>query len=210
MSAAVQNPGIRWRNNVRRIAFCGAMRVSPIQWQLFLDCLGALPFQVRFHAYAWRESIPQGRIPPNVRFEIQPYIEKERDLVSCLRESEYDACYLAVWNDDQRRLFGKTSLSSKLVTYSALACPVIVDAAPDDVVSKLVAQYGAGVLLSNAVQEGFSANQAILLKLFSDEGAWQAMAEGAIRMCRERFSLERNIPLLRDLMIRSAGKIRIE
>jgi hypothetical protein len=175
-------------SSLRRIAFCGAMRCSTLQWQGFLDQLAASPFQFEFHAYAWRDSVPEAKLPDNVRIEYQAYVEDERELVRQLQSRGYDACYLALWQAQDRHLFARTSLSSKLTTYVAAGLPVIYHGPVASEAWRLISKYNAGILISE--DQG---GAGILANLFSDRTAWQQMAAGASCLCHEVFNLDRNI-----------------
>lgn len=197
--------GHRWIGSLRKIAFCGAMRVSLTQWQTFLGHLGSLPYTFEFDAYAWGDSIPRTAYPGNVTVKVPPYIEREEELVRRLQEGGYDACYLPLWREAERQLFGKTSLSSKLTTYAAAGLPVIVDGPEESVAGALVRQFGAGV-----AAEGDGDSRASLNRLFSDHEYWRGLSTGSVRLCHEVFHLEQNVSILRDVLCGTAGSARAE
>jgi hypothetical protein len=111
-----------------------------------------------------------------------------------------DACYLGVWRESDRRLFGRTSLSSKLTAYAAASVPVIVDAEEDAAVWRLVEQHAAGIRLGRDCGEDLEG----LERLFGDHDLWVRMAHGARRLCLEELSLERNVERFRATLHRTA------
>jgi glycosyltransferase involved in cell wall biosynthesis len=175
-----------WQDDTRRIGFCGAFRVSDRQWQDVLDRLGRLPFRFELAGFASAGSVPQASVPANVTVHVQPPVATTAELIQRLN-TEADACYAGLWREPARRLFGRTSLSSKLVPYAAAAVPVIVDAEEDTVAWRLVRQHAAGVRV------GDPADPDALARLFGDAAAWQRMAEGARRLCLEEFDLDRHV-----------------
>ena len=216
-------------SQLRRIAFCGAMRCSPTQWQGFLDRLSALPYQFEFHAYAWRDSVPQAALPGNVRIDYQDYVEKEEELVRRLQNGDYDACYLALWDEPEKRLFARTSLSCKLATYAAAGLPVIYDGPEDSAAWPLIGKFGAGIRIQSVAicngsrEDAKNAKTSLpfdvggsvpcrdhsktaLASLFFDSVAWQAMALGCRRMCREVFNLNVNVMKLHEQFCRLTGE----
>lgn len=173
---------------VRRLAFCGAMRCAADQWQRFLERLGALPYRIELDAYAWADSIPVATLPVNVTLSVMPYLEDEQELVRRLQSGGYHAAYLPLWLDARRALFSRTSLSSKLTTYAAAGLPVLVDGPAESAAWTLVNRYQAG-LRSEA-----------MAKLFHDTMLQVRLSEGARRLCREEFNLDRNVERLKAIL----------
>lgn len=136
-------------SRIRRIGFCGSMRVSPWQWATFTRLLAGLPYEVEIVAFAYADLFPFASLPPNVRLRMEPYAPTEEDVIHALRSAGVHACYLGLWKERGRRLFGRTSLSAKLTTYAAAGLPVIVDSAEDSAAWQIVNRYGAGILLSD-------------------------------------------------------------
>lgn len=195
-------PVVAMGTRVRRIGFCGAMRVRPWQWREFLNRLAALPYDFEFLAVAHAEPFFGVELPGNVRFVPVGYAETETDLIACLRGRGVHACYLGVWRDPELGLFGRTSLSSKLATYAAVGAPLIVDASEDSVAWRLVSRFGAGV------QCGMDTPQALKRfgAVFENTETWQRMANGALTMCREHFELESNAARLARVLTETAGR----
>lgn len=204
---------------VRRIAFCGAMRCSAGQWQGFLDQLATLPYRFEFDAYAWQDSIPKAQIPENVNVNMMPYLVEERKLIRRLHAGGYDASYLALWLEPEKRQFCRTSLSSKLTTYVAAGLPVIYHGPPDSEAWRLISSHNAGVFLTRGQppssrkeglrrpwwavgsgREALEGNLGQLMRVFSDEKARQEMAAGARRLCEQEFCLEQNVGRLCGLL----------
>lgn len=199
----ISSPGARWESRVRRIVFCGAMRITQSRWQLFLAQLRTLPFEIEFHFYAWGDSVPLASAPDNVKFVRNDYLNNEEMLIKALQSGNYDAAYLPLWRDMDQRLFERTSLSSKLTSYVASGLPVIIDGEMDSVAAELICRYEAGIVLSGRQCE---VEREQLLRLFTDPGDWCRMAQGSLMMCRERFLLSRNIPALRSRFVELAGR----
>lgn len=181
----------------RRIGVCGSLRQSPEQWRSFLKTLGRLPHAVTLVSFTARDAFPSVNPPANVRFEFQPYADSERAVVQAF--GGVDATYLGLWTDADRRLFGETSLSSKLTTYAAAARPVIVDAAPESVAWRLVGQFDAGLRLEGQGER----DAAALAGLFTDAARWERMAAGAQKLCLEHFDLDRNVTRLKEQLCRN-------
>ncbi|MDA0576676.1 MAG: hypothetical protein O3B24_01095 [Verrucomicrobia bacterium] len=171
----------------RRIGMCGSLRQSAGQWQRFLHVLGRLPHRIRIVSFTPSAELPSGALPPNVVLDPQPYAPSEREVITAL--AGVDACYLGLWREPARQLFGATSLSSKLVTYAAAGRPILVDAQANTEAWRLVSQYGAGIRLEEDARQASAA----LLMLLENEADWGRMCGGARRLCREEFDLERNV-----------------
>lgn len=186
-------------SGIRRIGFCGAFRVGPAQWQAFLDRLRDLPFQFELVAFAAPDSIPAAVLPSNVRIDWQAYVAQESDLIRAFRARGVCAAYLGLWNEPERGLFCRTSLSSKLTAYAAAALPVIVDGPRDSAAWALVGKYGAGIRLEDAEQDAET-----LGRFFAGGDSWVRQSEGAMRLCREEFDLERNLEQWVTLVSRAA------
>jgi hypothetical protein len=174
---------------VRRIGFCGSMRVSPEQWGRFLALLGRLPVELEVVAFAYQDLFPKMTAPPNVRLRLEPFAPAEEDVIRAFRRAGVRACYLGLWREPARRCFGRTSLSAKLVTYTAAALPVVVDGPAESAAWTLVGRHGAGIL----IDDDDSASLRRLSDLMSDDAAWGRMAEGARRLCLEEFDLESHV-----------------
>ncbi len=182
----------------RRIGLCGSIRTSTGQWQRFLMALGRLPNPVEVVSFTPEADIPHTVLPPHVRLTFRPYAAQETELIAAMADAELDAAYLGVWREPERRLFGRTSLSSKLTAYAAAGLPVLVDAEADAVAATLVAQYGAGLRLD--------ANPAVaaeaIQNMLTDADRWNACAGGARRLAAEAFDLDRHAGALRDQLCR--------
>jgi len=200
----VQSPlkrDARWRKGrTRRIGLCGSMRVSRRQWRSFLGELSGLPFEFELVTLAYRDRFFDVGLPANVRQRALPFAATETDVMNAFHAECVDACYLGLWRDEKRALFGQTSLSAKLVTYAAAALPIIVDARPDSLAWRLVSKHGAGVLL------GATAVSETLGRLFGDDFMWNAMASGAQTLCMEEFDLATNMERFARRLAMTAGR----
>ena len=174
-------------DQVRRIGFCGSMRVSRGQWADFLQALAGLPWQIEIVVVTDQDHFHEASLPENVRVNRHDYFKHSAELVQYLREANLHACYLGLWRESARAVFAETSLSSKLTAYAAVGVPVIVDGPEDSVAWDLVSRCGAGICLA---PETFAKQ---LTELLSDKQQWSRMAQGASRLCRECFVLEENV-----------------
>ena len=181
---------------VRRIGFCGASRASRQQWLAFMAMLGQLPWQFEILAFAQQDHFHG--VPPdgNVTVRFLPYAPTEADVMKRFRASGVHACYLGLVKEAAQALFAATSLSSKLTTYAGAGLPVIADAPVRSVAWRLVEKHGAGIRCGDDAPESLQE----LTRLFSDAEAWARMADGASRMCREEFDLDRNAQGLQKLL----------
>ena len=202
MAPPLSRPPFAAQEGRRRIGFCGALRARPWQWQAFLDLLGRLPHAIEIVAFANRDYLPRVRAPRNVTVLERPFAPTEAEVVRAFREEGVDACYLPLYRDGNRRLFGRTSLSAKLITYAAAALPVIVDSERDSVAWRLVRTYRAGMRRG----EGGEETLAQLRELLEREETWQRCSEGAARMCRQEFDLGVNVERLTSLLRLSAER----
>ena len=180
-------PRDRSRSPLRRIGICGSMRVSEEQWREFLEMLSGLPYEFEIVSCAYRDRYFDAALPANVRQVPLPFAPTESDVIAAFRENGVDACYLGLWKKAGHGLFGRTSLSAKLVTYAAAALPVIVDAREDSVAWQLAKRHGAGVCVSGSNPRGE------LERLFGDDDAWHCMAAGARALCLNEFDLDTNV-----------------
>jgi hypothetical protein len=190
-----------WRQGrTRRIGLCGSMRVSERQWRSFLEGLGTLPYEVVIVAFAFRDRFFTTEPPPNVRIELQSFAQTEADVIADFHRHGVDACYLGLWHEESQGLFGRTSLSAKLVTYAAASLPIIVHARPDSEAWRLVKAHGAGVLV------GPDHDMAGLGTLFADAAAWNDAARGAGELARSEFNARENLVRLWDRLSRTAAR----
>jgi hypothetical protein len=136
-----------------------------------------------------------------VTLELQDYVRTEAEVVQRFAGAAVDACYLGLTRRPDQRMFSTRSLSSKLTTYAAAACPVIVDGPGESVAWRLVRKHGAGVLCDGDAPRAL----AELRRVFEDGAAWASMAAGAVRLCRAEFDLERNAARFRDLLCETAA-----
>lgn len=187
-------------NKVRRIGFCGSMRVSARQWGAFLELLGSLPFEFEMTMFAYDDLFHNVGAPGNVALRFRPYAGGERDVIEEFRGSGVHACHLGLWKEKERSLFVRTSLSAKLTTYAAAGVPVIVDAPEDSAAWRLVKAYGAGVLCGEKKQD----DARELTTLFGDHDVWQRMAKGARELCLREFNMDKNIAAFKELLCRTA------
>jgi len=183
---AVQPPD--FSTNVRRLGFCGSIRVSAWQWERFLAILSTLPWEIEIVAYASMEAFHDLPTPPNVTISPQPFAETEADLIDAFRMGSIHFCYMGLWREPDRALFPRTSFSAKLTTYAAAGLPVIVDGPIDMATWLLIKQYDGGLLLSD--EDARAADQ--LNECLSDADQWREMAKGSRRMCHEHLCLEAN------------------
>lgn len=185
----------------RRIGFCGASRVTSRQWKAFLAVLGGLPFPVEVIAFANQDLFHAVGLPQNVTIAHRPFAETEADVIRAFHQAGVHACYLGLYKEPNRRLFGATSLSAKLTTYAAAGLPVVVDGPAQSVAWRLVRQYDSGVLCGDdraaAVRD--------LSALLSDPPTWKRMARGSARMCRQEFDLTANAARLGSLLAATAA-----
>jgi glycosyltransferase involved in cell wall biosynthesis len=191
-----------WENEVRRVGLCGSLRASSEQWRDFLGLLGSLPFRFEIISYCSDTPIRDEKTPPNVSVQERPYAGSEEEVIRAFNNGYVDACYLGLWREPGETLFGRTSLSSKIVTYSAAGVPIIVDAAPDSVAWRLVREYGAGVLCNGNT----TSDRQALERLFGDATVWRQMAEGSHNLCVKEFNLEKNVGRLKEVLERTARK----
>jgi len=186
----------------RRIGLCGTFRMGTDQWQRFLDVLGSLPYEIEFVSLTPEDDVPPAPTPHNVSFRFLPYAEGDAQVLQGFRDARVDACYVGVWTDPRKEIFGRTSLSSKLVTYSATSTPIIVDAAEDTAAWRLVREQGAGIRLT-----GHSAvDRDSLEELFGNVAAWSRMAQGARAMALGAFDLDRNTQRFKELLCQTAAR----
>jgi hypothetical protein len=180
--------------------------VTPRQWSEFLAILSGIPFRFEIAAFAYADLFPDVALPANVTLRAEPYVETEADVIRTFRELGVHACYLGLYREPERLLFGRTSLSAKLTTYLAAALPVIVDASADSAAWRLVERYGAGVRCG----EDVAAARNALTGLLGDPAVWLAAARGAAALCRAEFDLGRNMEALRAQLrrtVRSAAGV---
>ena len=187
--------------HVRRIGFCGSMRISREQWLAFLNLLGQLPFKFEIIAFADKDHFHHVELPSNVEMKPQPYAATEADVVRGFRDTGVHACHLGLWKEENRALFGGTSLSAKLITYAASGLPIIVDGPSKSVAWRLVKKHGAGVLYESDESSALDG----LGKLFGDAEVWRRMAEGSARMCRTEYDLEDSVERFKDILCKCAG-----
>lgn len=184
----------------RRIGLCGSMRVTPDQWRAFLAWLDGAPSRFEIVAFAYRDLFPEVPLPPNVAVRVEPYAETEPDVIAAFHRLGVCACYLGLFREPERRLFGRTSLSAKLTTYLAAGLPVLVDSHEDSEAWRLVSGHGAGLLV-----RADGGRDAAAERLFTDPAAWQRAADGAARLCHERFCLARNMQAFVERLARLAA-----
>jgi glycosyltransferase involved in cell wall biosynthesis len=187
------------QSNVRRIGLCGSFRIEDDQWSAFLRHLGRLPFTFEFISFTPPDAVPSAKYPKNVSLHFEPYVSRDVELVEAFDRAAVDACYLGIWNTDANALFGQTSLSSKLTTYSAAAVPVIVHGRHDAAAWHLVDHYKAGIRFN----ENEAGTHDALLGVLSDRQSWADRAEGARRLCEAEFSLETNVAALTETLSRT-------
>jgi hypothetical protein len=199
MAEAVSRRGAADRR--RKIALCGSVRIDEAQWKAFLGLLEKLPFEFDVLAYAERSAFFNTPTPRNVTLSFQDYAGTEAEVVQRFNREAVDACYLGLTFRDDQRVFAKGSLSSKLITYCAAACQVIVHGPAESVVWRYVEQYGAGIRCDTDEQSGLEALQ----RLFADDEARLRMAAGASRLCRQEFDLKRNVARFAELLSRTAA-----
>ncbi|MDA0990520.1 MAG: hypothetical protein O3A51_07195 [Verrucomicrobia bacterium] len=184
---------------IRRIGLCGSMRISEAQWRRFLDTLGVLSFQFEVITFANADLFHRVAPPRNVTIVERPFAETEEELIKRFHDYGVHACHLGLWQEDERALFGRTSLSAKLTTYAATGLPVIVDAREDSGAWRLVSTFGAGVRCGGDRDHDASQLQA----LFSDSEQWSAMALGSQRLARETFDINRNVERLSACLVQT-------
>jgi hypothetical protein len=190
-------------SDVRRIGFCGNLRISRGQWTEFLRRLGALPFQFEIVAFEHEDAFHYVDFPSNVAFVPQPFAATEEDVIRTFHRAGVHACFLGLWRERDRRLFGQTSLSAKLTTYAAAGLPVIVDACEDSVAWRLVRDYQAGVLSGENTQRALHDMQ----MLFGDSHCWFTMARSSRRLCEGECDLQENVDKLTELFaVKRKGK----
>jgi len=189
-------------DRTRRIGFCGSFRVVEDQWKTWLRLLSRLPWDMELVAFASPDTVPAVELPRNVRWRFHAYVDDERSIVEAFVSERVHACYLGLRRADCWGLFNRTSLSSKLVTYSAAGLPVIVDAPRDSVAWEMVSRYGAGVRLDSDDTAAIGG----LKNLLGDPGKWRACAEGSARMCGAEFDLEDCAGRLTELMCATAER----
>jgi len=192
------------KNGTRRIGFCGSIRASRRQWNKFLCCLGELPFNSELIIFTDKSFFYDVNVPSNVKLFYQKYMATEDELIRNLVKQEIHACYLALWSEEKKRLFSRTSLSSKLPTYAAAGLPIIVDGPEDSVAWKLVNKYSGGVLLQSEKETSRAEEKKALMRLFDNMEEWQKMANGAKTLWFKEFNLDKNLENFKTLLHASA------
>jgi hypothetical protein len=129
-----------------------------------------------------------------VALECRGFAASEREVIDALADGRVDAGYLGVWNEPEKELFARTSLSSKLVTYCAAGLPIIADTPERSVAWDLLSRYGAGVRIGN------DDSDAGLGRLLSRPDEWRQRSQGSLRLCREAFDLDRNADRMAALL----------
>ena len=183
---------------VRRLGICGAFRVSTDQWRQFTDLLEALPYEFEIIAFTAPETLPEMPGTSRVSFKQQPYVENEREIVERFSEEKVDACYLGLWNEPEKHLFVRTSLSSKLTTYAAAGLPVILDGPTSSAAGELIVKHGAGVICETSAEADREHSLEMLQVLLADEETWLAYSKGAQELFGEVFEVETNSRLLAE------------
>lgn len=195
-------PSRRDSTPLRKIALCGSFRMSALQWRMFLRFLGNLPYVFEIIAFTPKEGIPPARTPVNVKLNVQPYLPLESDMLTAIRNMGVDAFYLGVWTDSRRRLFARTSLSSKMSTYAAAGAPILVDAPENSVAWHLVSAYGAGIRIAADAEH----RAEDMIRLMSEASLWERSALGAHRLGVDEFDPALNVARLAELMGVSCGR----
>ena len=202
-SQMAASPAARARLSRRRkIGLCGSMRIDAGQWKGFLRLLGDLPFEFEIIAFTDLSAFSDEHAPANVTLVPQDYARTEEDVVRRFESEPVDACYLGITQRQDQRMFAARSLSSKLTTYAAAGCPIIVHGPAESAAWHLVDKYDAGVLCDDDGPRALAA----LRHLLSDGEARLRMAEGACRLCRAEFDLETNAARFRDLLAETVLK----
>lgn len=190
-----------WETEGRRvIGICGSMRVSEGQWKQFLHTLSLLPYQIELVSLAYKDRFFDAILPGNVTITHLAFADTEADVIKAFHEHRVDACYLGLWRDPLQALFGRTSLSAKLVTYAASSLPVIVDADEDSMAWRLVDRYGAGVRVSGEARDAV-----VLQEILGKCGRWNACAAAAGRLCESEFNQTINFARFADCLERTAA-----
>lgn len=191
-------------DGVKRIGVCGSMRSDRVQWERFVCLLGKLPCRVEIVAFVDRDQFHDVTLPANVVVNHQSFAATERDVIEAFQRGGFHACYLSLWRSTERRLFARTSLSSKLATYCAAGVPTIVDGPVDSVAWRLVREYGAGVLLEGDETGALpgETNTKRMQDVFGNPTVWSSMSQGAERLVRSEFDLEKNVERFTELLAR--------
>lgn len=174
----------RWAGDLRKIAFCGAMRIDKEQWDKFIATLEDLPFRFEFHLFTPPDLAPFVQDTTKTKFIFHSYVDDEYEIIRFLIDQDIDACYLGVWRDAKRALFSTTSLSSKLTTYLASGAPVIVDAPKNSAVVNLLKRYEFGVDVTNKNR---------LELIMSDLNIWKMVSKQVQAALLQHFDLHRNL-----------------
>jgi len=190
------------QDDKKRIAFCGSSRNSDDEWRRFLMLLERLPWSFEIIVFADPDYFNKRPVPPgNVSIRYMKYVDTEEQLVGVIESSGVHACYLGLWKDEKHRLFVRTSLSSKLLTYCSSGVPIIADVPQDSVAWRLVEKYHAGILVGMDIDKDI-----IQLKhLFGDAVEWRRMADGSSSLARTEFNLEKNVERFRLLLADTVG-----
>mgnify|MGYP001565224908 CR=1 FL=1 len=190
-------------DSVKRIGFCGSMRVSREQWAQFMGLLSRLNCKVELLAYTDRDFFPEVTIPANVTLRVEKYVPSERELINCLRSAGIHGFYLGVWKDKEKELFWRTSLSSKISTYAAAGAPLIVDAAADSLVWKLVSKYNAGIRVGTGNDDD---DVRQLSSVCFDPYSWDSYAQGLSRLSVKELDLDNQLIKLLDCFKRTVDR----
>ena len=177
-----------------RLALCGSMRTGAEQWLRFVKGLTTAFRNVEIVAVGDARRQAELARPCGVRIVHHAYFASEEELVAFLQASRADAGYAGVWDGEDRRLFAATSFSSKITAYAAAGIPTIFDGPGDSAAWKVLRRWNAGLLWRDA---GASMGAVVDLK---DPVQWQAMADGALLMCRHELCLERNARQFQDVL----------
>ena len=182
-----------------RIALCGSMRTGTAQWQRFAEALAADPKRVEVVAIgdaSLQADMMRGR---GIQVIAHDYFDQEADLIAYLRDQRVCAGYAGVWSDEDRRLFARTSFSSKIVTYAAAGIPVVFDGPEDSAAWVMLSRWKAGMLW-----DGSGAAHLALQDLRTGSTTWRSMASGALAMCRKDLCLEDNTEQFQTLLRETA------
>lgn len=200
--ATASTAGLDADGKLRRIALCGSMRILKSEWRRFLSLLAQSPFLFEICAFVEPSAFFDAPFPDNVKIQFEPYQPDEEALIRKFRTLHVHAAYLGLTRKPEQACFARYSLSSKLTAYVAAGLPVIVDGPVDSEAWRLVREYGAGILCG----PDDTAALRDLASVFEVSPARERMSDGAIRLCREQFDLDRNSAQFTALLCQVAGR----
>jgi hypothetical protein len=177
------------QQDVVKIGFCGTARESKTEWEEFLGIIGGMAQKFELILYTDNAYYPQALLPENVTLKNMGYADTEEDLIQNMRDHGLFALYIGQWKEPGKALFARTSISSKLATYSAIGLPAIYNGPEDSASWELLNKYDCGIPCFPGVDKTRSA----LDELMCDKALWSRKCRNANRLGLEEFNMDKNI-----------------